>query len=37
LTVVQLIGSLLVFASVILLRLGESGRSSVSPSKAEIS
>ena len=37
LTVIQLTGSLLVFASVILLRLGESRRSSVSPSTAEIS
>jgi drug/metabolite transporter (DMT)-like permease len=37
LTVIQVVGSLLVFASVILLRLGDSRQGSVSPSPAEIS
>lgn len=37
LTVIQWIGSLLVFASVIILRLGEGGDRSISPSAAEIS
>ena len=37
LTVIQLIGSLMVFASVILLRLGENHRRSVSLSAAKIS
>jgi drug/metabolite transporter (DMT)-like permease len=37
LTVIQLIGSLLVFASVILLRLGEGGRRSANPSMVDAS
>jgi drug/metabolite transporter (DMT)-like permease len=37
LTVIQLIGSLLVFASVILLRLGEGGRRSITPSTVDVS
>ncbi len=37
LTVIQMVGSLLVFASVILLRLGDNRQGSISPSAAEIS
>jgi drug/metabolite transporter (DMT)-like permease len=37
LTVIQLIGSVLVFASVILLRLGEGGRRSITPSTVDVS
>ena len=37
LTVIQLVGSLLVFASVILLRLGEGGQKAINPPAVEVS